>query len=46
MSGLPASWVDVAIGKVADIIAGGTPKANDPMNFAVNHTGFRGGLNS
>ncbi|SER90232.1 restriction endonuclease subunit S [Halopseudomonas bauzanensis] len=31
---LPLSWIMLEIGDVADVISGGTPKANDPTNFA------------
>lgn len=28
------NWISVQIGDIADVIAGGTPNANDPSNFA------------
>ena len=27
-------WVEVSIGEISDVVAGGTPKAGDPSNFA------------
>ncbi|WP_370292360.1 restriction endonuclease subunit S [Thalassolituus sp.] len=35
-----ADWVRVEIGELADVIAGGTPKAGDPDNFAEPGTGI------
>jgi type I restriction enzyme S subunit len=40
MSELPSSWVDVEIGEIAEVISGGTPKANDAGNFAVPGEGI------
>ena len=40
MSELPNGWVDIAIGEISDVIAGGTPKANDASNFALPGKGI------
>ncbi|MDX9674787.1 restriction endonuclease subunit S [Pseudomonas zeae] len=40
MSELPTGWVDIAIGEISDVIAGGTPKANDASNFALPGKGI------
>lgn len=37
---LPENWLSVSIGEVSDVIAGGTPQANDPTNFANPGTGI------
>ena len=34
MSSLPPNWIEIEIGDVAQVVAGGTPKANDKENFA------------
>ncbi|WP_322845026.1 restriction endonuclease subunit S [Pseudomonas sp. B33.4] len=34
MSELPSGWADFEIGEIADVTAGGTPRANDSSNFA------------
>lgn len=34
MSELPEGWVDIEIGDITDVVAGGTPKANDASNFS------------
>lgn len=34
MSDLPKGWLKTKIGDVANVVAGGTPKANNPENFA------------
>ena len=40
MSELPSSWIDVAIGEIAEVIGGGTPKANDASNFTAPGEGI------
>ena len=40
MSGLPSGWVDVEIGEIAEVVAGGTPKANDASNFEAPGAGI------
>ncbi|WP_010323156.1 restriction endonuclease subunit S [Marinobacterium stanieri] len=35
---IPAEWLQLTAGDIADIVAGGTPKAGDPNNFAVPGT--------
>jgi type I restriction enzyme S subunit len=40
MTELPNGWVDIAIGEISDVIAGGTPKANDASNFALPGKGI------
>ncbi|WP_313087367.1 restriction endonuclease subunit S [Pseudomonas sp.] len=40
MSELPSSWIDVAIGEIAQVIGGGTPKANDANNFTAPGDGI------
>ncbi|CAM3540052.1 MULTISPECIES: restriction endonuclease subunit S [Halomonas] len=35
---IPEQWLSLLIGEVADVIAGGTPKASDPDNFAKPET--------
>jgi type I restriction enzyme S subunit len=37
---LPAEWIDLKIGDVAEVIAGGTPKAENPANFAAPSKGI------
>ncbi|MBQ0761339.1 MAG: type I restriction enzyme S subunit [Pseudohongiellaceae bacterium] len=37
---LVESSISTSIGEVADVIAGGTPKANDPKNFATPQSGI------
>lgn len=32
--GVPAHWIELEIGDLAEVIGGGTPKAGDPTNFA------------
>jgi len=32
---IPKSWIDLPVGDIANVVAGGTPKAGDPDNFAV-----------
>jgi len=34
----PGSWIHAEIGEIADVVAGGTPKAGDPSNFAAPGT--------
>lgn len=36
---IPDNWFEIEIGDIADVIAGGTPKANDPSNFSEPGTG-------
>lgn len=36
---IPENWFEIEIGEIADVIAGGTPKANDPSNFSEPGTG-------
>ncbi len=31
---IPEQWLSLLIGEIADVVAGGTPKASDPDNFA------------
>src|SRR5690554_7514062 len=31
---IPEQWLSLLIGEIADVVAGGTPKANDHDNFA------------
>jgi len=31
---IPEQWLSLLIGEIADVVAGGTPKASDPANFA------------
>ena len=33
-------WIEVSIGEISDVIAGGTPKAGDSSNFAESGTGI------
>ena len=33
-TGLPEEWCEIKISEVAEVVAGGTPKAGDPSNFA------------
>ncbi|MFT4776219.1 MAG: type I restriction enzyme S subunit [Oleispira sp.] len=33
-TGLPEEWCEIKIFEVAEVVAGGTPKAGDPSNFA------------
>ncbi len=40
MSELPSGWIDVAIGEIAEVIGGGTPKANDVSNFTAPGKGI------
>ena len=40
MSELPSTWVDVEIGEIAEVIGGGTPKANDANNFTAPGDGI------
>lgn len=40
MSELPDGWTDVEIGEIADVVAGGTPKANDSSNFEAPGAGI------
>ncbi len=40
MSELPSSWIDVAIGEIAEVIGGGTPKTNDAGNFTAPGEGI------
>jgi type I restriction enzyme, S subunit len=40
MSELPERWADVEIGEIAEVVAGGTPKANDASNFEVPGEGI------
>ncbi|WP_330114837.1 restriction endonuclease subunit S [Pseudomonas sp. JS3066] len=40
MSELPASWSEVEIGQIADVVSGGTPNANEPENFAIPGEGI------
>lgn len=40
MSELPASWSEVEIGQIADVVSGGTPNANEPGNFAIPGEGI------
>ncbi|UJJ32777.1 restriction endonuclease subunit S [Halopseudomonas maritima] len=40
MSELPSGWTDVEIGEIADVVAGGTPKANDSSNFEAPGAGI------
>lgn len=35
---IPEQWLSLLIGEVADVVAGGTPKASDPENFAESGT--------
>lgn len=35
---IPEQWLSLLIGEIADVVAGGTPKANDPDNFAEPRT--------
>jgi type I restriction enzyme S subunit len=37
---LPEGWCPVKIGEIANVIAGGTPKASDPKNFAEPEMGI------
>lgn len=40
MSKLPSGWADVEIGEIAEVVAGGTPKANDFSNFEAPGAGI------
>ncbi|HGW4500309.1 TPA: restriction endonuclease subunit S, partial [Pseudomonas aeruginosa] len=40
MSKLPSGWADVEIGEIAEVVAGGTPKANDSSNFEAPGAGI------
>lgn len=40
MSGLPRSWLDVEIGSIADVVAGGTPKAKEESYFSIAGEGI------
>lgn len=40
MSGLPGGWAEVEIGEIAEVVAGGTPKANDASNFEAPGVGI------
>lgn len=40
MTELPSTWIDVAIGEIAEVISGGTPKANDTENFTAPGDGI------
>lgn len=40
MSDLPSGWADVEIGEIAEVVAGGTPKANDSSNFDAPGSGI------
>ena len=40
MSDLPSGWADVEIGEIAEVVAGGTPKANDSSNFEAPGAGI------
>ena len=40
MSELPASWSEVEIGQIADVVSGGTPNANELGNFAIPGEGI------
>lgn len=40
MSELPKGWVDIEIGDIADVVSGGTPKADDARNFALPGEGI------
>ncbi|WP_207865148.1 restriction endonuclease subunit S [Pseudomonas sp. 58(2021)] len=40
MSKLPSTWIDVEIGEIAEVIGGGTPKANDVENFTAPGEGI------
>ncbi|WP_163390379.1 restriction endonuclease subunit S [Enterovibrio norvegicus] len=35
---IPEGWLEQPIGNIADVVAGGTPKAGDPNNFAMSGT--------
>lgn len=37
-SQIPEQWLSLRIGEIADVVAGGTPKASDPDNFAAPGT--------
>lgn len=34
LEALPVEWCETAVGNIAEVIAGGTPKAGDPKNFS------------
>jgi len=40
MSKLPSTWIDVEIGEIAEVMGGGTPKANDVENFTAPGEGI------
>ncbi|WP_303749735.1 restriction endonuclease subunit S [Stenotrophomonas pigmentata] len=40
MSELPHGWVEISIGELAEVTAGGTPRANDAANFAYPGAGI------
>lgn len=40
MSKLPNTWIVVEIGEIADVVGGGTPKANDEANFTAPGEGI------
>lgn len=40
MSELPSGWADFEIGEIAEITAGGTPRANDSSNFELPGNGI------
>ncbi|WP_435249282.1 restriction endonuclease subunit S [Vibrio sp. nBUS_14] len=40
MSELPRSWLDVEIGSIADVVAGGTPKAKEESYFSIAGEGI------
>ncbi len=37
---IPGQWVNISIGEIADVVAGGTPSANNPDNFATAGSGI------
>nr|WP_246782115.1 restriction endonuclease subunit S [Wohlfahrtiimonas chitiniclastica] len=37
---IPKYWLTVSIGEISNVVSGGTPRANNPLNFSVPNTGI------
>lgn len=37
---IPKCWLTVSIGEISNVVSGGTPRANNPLNFSAPNTGI------